>query len=57
MLVAQMIGHSTPSILQTYAKAIDDYRRDAIQKLDTYRQARGEFPAKNQPTPLPSVLQ
>lgn len=37
--VAQMLGHSGTSILQTYAKAIDEYRRDAIRKLDALRQA------------------
>ena len=35
LFVAQMMGHSTPSILQTYAKVIDEYRRDAIQKLES----------------------
>jgi integrase len=34
LFVAQMIGHSSPSILQTYAKAIDEYRRDAVRKLE-----------------------
>ena len=33
LFVAQMIGHSSPSILQTYAKAIDEYRRDAVRIL------------------------
>ena len=37
--VAQMIGHSSPSILQTYAKAIDEYRRDAVRKLEQMRAA------------------
>lgn len=35
--VAQMLGHSSSSILGTYAKAIDDYRRAAIVKLEEYR--------------------
>jgi len=34
LFVAQMIGHSTPSILQKYSKAIDEYRRDAVRKLE-----------------------
>jgi hypothetical protein len=34
-----MLGHSTPSILQTYAKVIDEYRRDAIRKLEALRRA------------------
>jgi len=37
LFVAQMMGHSTPSILQTYAKVIDEYRRSAIQKLEGLR--------------------
>jgi len=39
LFVAQMIGHSSPSILQTYAKAIDEYRRDAVHKLEEMRAA------------------
>src|SRR5579864_7295070 len=37
LFVAQMIGHSSPTIVQTYAKAIDEYRRDAIRKLESLR--------------------
>jgi integrase len=37
VFVAQMIGHSTPSILSTYAKAIDEHRREAIRKLESLR--------------------
>jgi integrase len=37
LFVAQMMGHSTTSILQTYAKVIDEYRRDAIHKLEVWR--------------------
>jgi integrase len=32
LFVAQIMGHSSPSILQTYAKAIDEYRRTAISQ-------------------------
>jgi integrase len=39
LFVAQMIGHSSPSILRTYSKAIDEYRRDAIRKLEQMREA------------------
>jgi len=39
LFVTQMIGHSTPSILQTYSKAIDEYRRDAVRKLEQLRAA------------------
>ena len=37
LFVAQMIGHSSPSILQRYAKAIDEYRREAVNKLEKMR--------------------
>jgi len=39
LFVAQMIGHSSPSIVQTYAKAIDEYKREAICKLEALRPA------------------
>jgi len=39
IFVAQIMGHSSPSILQTYAKAIDEYRRSAISKLEELREA------------------
>jgi integrase len=39
LFVAQMIGHSSPGILQRYSKAIDEYRRDAIRKLERLRKA------------------
>jgi len=39
LFVAQMIGHSSPSILQRYSKAIDEYRRDAVRKLEHMREA------------------
>ena len=37
LFVAQMIGHSSPGILQVYSKAIDDFRRDAVRKLEQMR--------------------
>jgi integrase len=37
LFVAQLIGHSSTSIVQTYAKAIDEYKRDAIRKLESLR--------------------
>jgi len=40
IFVAQIMGHSSPSILQTYAKAIDEFRRDAIKKLEEYVRSR-----------------
>lgn len=39
LFVAQMIGHATPGILQRYSKAIDEYRRDAVRKLEDMRAA------------------
>jgi integrase len=39
IFVAQIMGHSSPSILQTYAKAIDEYKRSAISKLEALREA------------------
>jgi integrase len=40
IFVAQIMGHSSSSnILQTYAKAIDEYKRSAISKLEALREA------------------
>jgi hypothetical protein len=36
-----MMGHAG-GLLQTYAKAITEYRRDAIRKLEAYRESSGE---------------
>jgi integrase len=52
LFVAQMIGHSSPSILQTYAKAIDEYRRDAVRKLEEMRAAHGNWPQPPTPTSI-----
>jgi integrase len=38
IFTAQIIGHSSPSILQTYAKAIDESKRSAIAKLEAHRE-------------------
>ncbi|MCU1307454.1 MAG: xerD 1 [Acidobacteriaceae bacterium] len=40
LFVAQIMGHSSPGILQTYAKAIDEYRRSAISKLESFLEAQ-----------------
>jgi len=40
IFVAQIMGHSSPSILQTYAKAIDEFRRSAISKLESFLEAQ-----------------
>jgi integrase len=39
IFVAQLMGHSSASILDTYAKAVDKYRRSAIAKLEDLREA------------------
>jgi integrase len=66
--VAQMIGHSGTSILDTYAKAIDEFRREAIKKFEAYRKshqvnARSDAPASpdsqlpdKQPAPARSAI-
>jgi hypothetical protein len=45
--VAQIIGHSGTSILNTYVRAVDEYRRDAIHKLENLR----DEPASRQEQP------
>lgn len=42
VFVAQIIGHSSTSILSTYVRAIDEYRRDAIHKLEDLRHASAQ---------------
>ncbi len=37
LFIAQMLGHSSSSIVGTYAKATDEYKRDAIHKLEQMR--------------------
>jgi integrase len=37
IFVAQIIGHSSVSILSTYSRAIDEFKRDAIHKLEGLR--------------------
>jgi integrase len=39
LFVAQIIGHAGTSILSTYVRAVDEYRRDAIHKLEKLRDA------------------
>jgi len=38
--LAQMMGHSSPGIILTYAKVLDEFRRDAVKKLEEYRQSK-----------------
>jgi hypothetical protein len=35
-----MMGHASTGIIQTYAKVLDEYRRDAVKKLEQYRQSK-----------------
>jgi hypothetical protein len=47
LFVAQMIDHSSPGILQRYAKAIDEYRRDAVRKLEEMRAEHAPIAARS----------
>jgi integrase len=38
IFVAQIMGHASPNILQTYAKANEEYRRAAIDSLESHRE-------------------
>jgi integrase len=38
--LSQMMGHSTTGIIQTHAKVVDEYRRDAVRKLEQYRESK-----------------
>jgi hypothetical protein len=42
LFVGQMIGHKTPGILQKYSRAVEEYRRDAVRKLETMRAERAQ---------------
>lgn len=50
LFVAQMIGHNSPGILQKYSKAIDEYRREAVRKLE---RMRSEQALRKQESPKP----
>ena len=38
--MVKMMGHASTGIIQTYAKVLDEYRRDAVKKLEQYRQSK-----------------
>jgi len=38
--LAQLMGHSSARIIDTYAKVLDESRRDAVKKLDEYRRSK-----------------
>jgi integrase len=56
--VAQMLGHSGTSILNIYAKSLDESRRAAIKRLEADRQSHqkntGSVPASSPDPRLPS---
>jgi hypothetical protein len=47
-MVAGMLGHSSPSIVSTYAKVVDEFRRQAIEKLEGFRSKMMSNPAKSE---------
>ena len=55
VFVAQIIGHSGTSILSTYARAIDEYRRDAIHKLEGLRDSHASTQKPHQIPPSGSI--
>ncbi|HET9408261.1 MAG TPA: tyrosine-type recombinase/integrase [Candidatus Sulfotelmatobacter sp.] len=55
IFVAQIIGHSNTSILSTYARAIDEYKRDAIDKLENLRDEYTFRNANTEKLPTSSV--
>jgi integrase len=38
-LAAGLLGRSSPAIVHTYAKVLDEYRRDAIKRLEEHRRS------------------
>jgi len=50
LFIAQMLCHSSPSIVGTYANATDEYKRDAIRKLENIRSAH--VAQRVNPTPI-----
>jgi integrase len=51
--LAQILGHSSTGIIQTYAKVLDEFRRDAIKKLEEYRQSKATAEATPAVTEAP----
>jgi hypothetical protein len=52
LFVAQMIGHDSPGILHKYSKAIDEYRRAAVRKLEGMR---AEYALQRHESPKPPI--
>ena len=44
--VAQMLGHASTGIAMTYVKVINEARRDAIRKLEEFRESHKAESAK-----------
>ena len=57
LFVTQIMGHSSPNILQTYAKAIDEYRRSAILKLESLRETQSSQSARRSEKDGPTLIQ
>jgi len=49
IFISQMMGHAG-GLLQTCAKAIMDYRRDSIRKLDAFRESANVTPTVSLPS-------
>jgi integrase len=49
IFISQMMGHAG-GLLQTYAKAIMDYRRDSIRKLEAFRESANVTPTVSLPS-------
>jgi integrase len=49
VFISQMMGHAG-GLLQTYAKAIMDYRRDSIRKLEAFRESANMTPITTPPS-------
>ena len=48
IFVAQMIGHASPGILQKYAKAVNEYRRDAVKRMEDMRNRKADEESEDQ---------
>jgi integrase len=48
--VSQMLGHEG-GLLQTYSKAVDEFQRDAIRKLEKFRETNISCPTSEKLTP------
>ena len=44
--IAHLLGHAGPGIVQTYAKVLDDTRRDAIKQLEKYAHSQLTLPIR-----------